>query len=275
MVKSFIKIVILFLIISVCGCATTRNSTDAGESGRPLRVGVTPDYPPVVFKLNKEIVGVEADLARRLAKELNRPLQFIELKWDDQIPALLEGKTDIIMSGMSITEARKIRIDFTDYYFKSGLLALMRVEDARKYTSLKDIMQAQATVGMVKGTTGDVFVQRNFPNVTRISTLSKASDAPSELKNRRIDIFVNDAPSIIWLVSENEADLTAFWKPFNEEYIAWGIRRDDQQFLGLVNSILEKWKKDGTLKGVLTRWLPAQYMEHYEEAGTGRRISSP
>jgi polar amino acid transport system substrate-binding protein len=266
MVKSFIKIVILFLIISVCGCASTRNSTGAGDSRRALRVGVTPDYPPVIFRLNKEITGVEADFARRLAKELNRPLQFIELRWDDQIPALLEGKTDIIMSGMSITEARKIRIDFTDYYFKSGLLAIMRVEDARKYTTIQDIMQSNATVGVVKGTTGDVFVQRNFPNVTRISALSKAGDGPSELKNRRIDIFVNDAPSIIWLVSENEADLTAFWKPLNEEYLAWGIRRDDREFLGLVNSVLREWKKDGTLKGVLTRWLPAQYLEHYDQS---------
>ena len=266
MVKSFIKIAILFLIIFIGGCAATKNSTVAGDSGRTLRVGVTPDYPPVIFKLNNEIAGVEADLARRLAKELNRTVQFIELRWDDQIPALLEGKTDIVMSGISITEARKIRIDFTDYYFKSGLLAMMRVEDARKYNTIRDIMQSNATVGVVKGTTGDIFVQRNFPNVTRISALSKAGDAPSELKNRRIDIFVNDAPSIIWLVSENEADLTAFWKPLNEEYLAWGIRRDDREFLGLVNSVLRKWKEDGTLKGVLTRWLPAQYLEHYDQS---------
>jgi polar amino acid transport system substrate-binding protein len=265
MVKSFIKIVILFLFISVCGCATTKNSTGTGDSGRALRVGVTPDYPPVIFRLNKEIVGVEADFARRLAKELNRPLQFIELRWDDQIPALLEGKTDIIMSGVSITEARKIRIDFTDYYFKSGLLAMMRVEDARKYNTIQDIMQSYATVGVVKSTTGDVFVQRNFPNVTRISTLTKAGDAPSELKNRRIDIFVNDAPSIIWLVSENEADLTAIWKPLNEEYLAWGIKRGDREFLNLVNGVIEKWEKDGTLKEILSRWLPAKYMEHYDQ----------
>ncbi len=74
-----------------------------------------------------------------------------------------------------------------------------------------------------------------------------------------IDIFVHDAPSIIWLVSENEAEITGVWEPLNEEYLAWGVRRDDQEFLTQVNGILKKWKKDGTLNKVLKRWLP--YLE--------------
>ena len=61
----------------------------------PLRVGVFPYYPPMIFKQNGEIRGAEADLAIRLAKMLGKEAQFIELGWEQLIPALTEGKIDI------------------------------------------------------------------------------------------------------------------------------------------------------------------------------------
>jgi len=225
----------------------------------PLLVGVTPSYPPMIFKQAGKIAGVEADLAKLLAQELHRPVQFVELRWEDQIDALIEGRTDIIMSAMSITRAREIRVRFTDHYFKSGLTAAFRVEDASKYKSQKSILGSSSTVGVIEATTGDVFVKRNFPNAGRIILLSRARAGAFELKRRGIDIFVHDAPSIIWLVSENEADLTSLWEPLNEEYVAWGVRIDDEPFLMLVNSILSDWKEDGTVNRVLKRWLP--YLE--------------
>jgi ABC-type amino acid transport substrate-binding protein len=143
MFKSYIKIVLFFLVIVFfSSCTQTKYTVTPEEFVRkPLRVGVTPDYPPIISKRGKDIIGVEADLARRLALELNRPVQFIELRWEKQIPALLAGETDIIMSGMSVTKARKVRIDFSDHYLKSGLLNMMLIEDAFRYNSLSDIMQ--------------------------------------------------------------------------------------------------------------------------------------
>jgi len=111
-------------------------------------------------------------------------------------------------------------------------------------------------VGVVEATTGHVFVKKNFKNAQRILVLSKARDGAFELKTRRIDLFVHDAPSVIWLVSENEAELTGYWDPLNEEFLAWGVRREDQVFLKQLNDILGNWKADGTLAQVLKRWLP-------------------
>jgi ABC-type amino acid transport substrate-binding protein len=140
----------------------------------------------------------------------------------------------------------------------------MRAGDAPKYTSLQSIKESQDTVGVVGGTTGEAFVRANFPNA-RVVELTEPSDAPLSLKNRRIDLFVHDAPSIVWLVSENEADLKGFWTLLNEEYLGWGVRRDDKELLSQVNSIISKWRKDGTLKQVLVRWLP--YLERKDLAG--------
>ncbi|MBC2715204.1 MAG: transporter substrate-binding domain-containing protein [Desulfobacteraceae bacterium] len=254
-------IIIVLVTIIVYGCTTTSDSVkDSGEVTAPeiapLKVGITPDYPPIIFKLAKEITGVEADLAKRLAEELGRPLQFVELPWKEQIPALLIGKTDIIMSGMSITKAREVRIRFTDPYVKSGLLAAFRREDAAKYNSIDSILNSDLTIGVIKGTTGAVFAKNHCSNAGRILELSKAHDGAIDLKRGVIDLFINDAPSIIWLVSENEADLSGLWEPLNVEHLAWGITGEDQEFVMDVNDILKKWKEDGTLDKVLKRWLP-------------------
>jgi len=230
----------------------------------PLRVGITPDYPPLIFKQGDTVAGIEPDLARKLAQELNRPVRFVSLRGDEQIPALLEKNIDIIMSGMSVTQAREIRIRFTDPYLKNGLIAAVRAEDSKKYDSRERILGSFSTVGAVKDTTGDAFLKRNFPNATRKTVFLKASDAAFELKRRALDIFIHDAPYIIWLVSENEADLTVLWEVFDEENLAWGVRKDDESLFTRLNQILKKWKEDGTLQATLARWLPAPYLKRFK-----------
>ncbi len=97
--------------------------------------------------------------------------------------------------------------------------------------------QTQTGSSKEQGTTGDVFVQKNFPN-SRTIALSKSGDAPTELKRRSTDIFVYDGPAIMWLVSQNEANFLAIKKPLNEEFLACGVRRDDEALLATVNKIL-------------------------------------
>jgi len=255
---SLTRISILFLgVLLFAGCA----SAQMAEIQKELRVGISPNYPPVIFRQNDNIMGIEADLAGKLGVELNQPVRFVALPWEEQIPALMDGRIDIIMSGMSVTKAREVRIVFTEPYLKSGLVAAFRAEDTKKYISKDSILNGFVTVGAVKDTTGDAFVKKNFPNAVRKTFFPMARDGASELKRRAIDIFVNDAPNIIWTVSENEADIAALWEPLTEEYLAWGVRKEDGKFLMDVNSILGRWKQNGTLHEILRHWLPEGYFK--------------
>lgn len=241
----------LVVAVALAGCA----SQDASRSGPPpLRIGVTSTYPPMIFRTGGQVTGLEADLARQLGWELQRAIQFVEVRWEEQIPALLAGRTDIIMSGMSITDARKVRIDFAEPYFQGGLVAAMRTEDRQKYPSPESVLGAAVSVAVIEGTTGDVFVQRSMPNARRIA-VTRASDGALALKRHTADLFVHDAPAIVWLVSENEADLAGLWVLLTREDLAWGMRRGDP-LLPSVNAALQKWKADGTLAQWLARWLP-------------------
>jgi ABC-type amino acid transport substrate-binding protein len=251
-----ITILVIFSIFWAMGLSATIAQTTSQPSPKTLlRVGVTPNYPPVIFKLQGKISGLEADFAILLGKTLQRDIQFIELPWNDQIQALLEGKVDIIMSGMTITEARKVRVDFSEPYLKSGLIALMRSGDASKYDSTKKVLGSMVVVGVVKGTTGEVFVRNNVRNPTVIA-MREPWEAPGLLNNRRIDLFIHDAPSVVWMASENEATLKALLEPLNAEYLGWAIGRNNPTLLAQTNAALAEWKKNGTVKEVVKKWLP-------------------
>jgi polar amino acid transport system substrate-binding protein len=199
---------------------------------------------------------LEADLARRLAAELKRPIKFVEISWEEQIPALLERKIDIIMSGMTITQARQVRITFSQPYLTSGLMIAFNADNASKYGSLKNIMESFPDVGFVAGTTGETYARNTFREGNRMVPVKSASEAALVLKNRRFDIFVYDAPAVAWIFSENEADLKLLPELLNIEYLGWGLRREDRELLGMVNALLSKWKNDGTLKETILKWLP-------------------
>lgn len=109
--KLYIKIALIVLItFIVSNCTTTKVKHTKPEPFQSLLVGVTPNFPPIIFKQSGEFAGVEAELARLLALELGKPIKFIELRWERQIPSLMARETDIIMSGMSITGARGVRL---------------------------------------------------------------------------------------------------------------------------------------------------------------------
>jgi polar amino acid transport system substrate-binding protein len=259
MTRAALRLLLLLVAVALAaGCVQDyyRVAPPADEVPvNALRVGVTSSYPPIVFRQAGQLAGVEADLARLLGARLGRPAHFVEVAWDQQVDALLARRTDIIMSGMSVTEARAIRIAFTDPYLEGGLMAAVRTEDAQRYGSRDALLQTPATVGVIERTTGDVFVQQNFPNARRVA-LTVASDGALALRRRTIDVFVHDGPAIAWLVAANEADLTGLREPLTRENLAWGVRRDDAQLLAQVNEILGAWKRDGTLNDVLARWLP-------------------
>src|SRR5499433_2904553 len=129
----------LALVLSSCGPhegQTAPPSTPVLQTSAPprtslsaLRVGITPNYPPLAFKQQGHLAGLEVDFARGVEVELGRPVALVELAWDALIPALESGMIDIIMSGMSITEARTQRVWFVSNYLRVGQMAMFRKAD--------------------------------------------------------------------------------------------------------------------------------------------------
>jgi hypothetical protein len=161
---------------------------------RPLRVGVTPDSPPYVFRENERYEGVELDFARRLAHALGRRLAIVPTAWDEQIPNLLAGHTDVIMSGMSITPGRAAQVAFTDSYLTTSLEAVVRKEDAQRWPTAQALLQTSPRIGVRAGTTGEALVRQRRPD-ENIVVHRRSRDAIWELMNYRIDVSSATRPS--------------------------------------------------------------------------------
>ena len=166
------------------------------------------------------------------------------------------------MAGMTVTDERQVRINFSDYYLKTGLAMAVRRDKAQDFSSLQNVYANAGAVGVVGGTIAEGYVRRNFPSNIRVLLLGKPSDASFELKNRRIDVYVDDAPSIGWVVSSNAAELQGFFEPLTTDYYGWGINKSNEELRNQANSVLAQWKKDGTLQRILKRWLP--YLKSYD-----------
>ncbi len=247
--KQIFPLAVVMLVLSLVCLAS------AADSLPPLRVGITPNLPPLAFKQNGKIVGIEADFAQRLGKQLGREVKFVQLEWEDQIPALLDGKTDIIMSGMTVTKTRQFRVDFCAPYLRSGQMALVRRENLNNY-AIGFPMSPPGVIGVEKGTTGEFLIQQEFSQSKR-KAFSNGEQAVKALKKKQIGLFISDAPTIWWLASENEADgLVSVPIQLTDEQLAWAVNKSDVVLLDMTNKILEKWQQDGEANQIIKRWLP-------------------
>jgi polar amino acid transport system substrate-binding protein len=237
-------------------CVTLAAEKSAGESG-VLRVGISPVFPPMAFKQGKELAGVEVDLARALGEKLGRRVVFVETEWKDQTEALVSGKTDIIMSSMSVTMARSSVMSFTRPYFKVGQMALVRRED-REQHSLGWRVAPGTKVGLIKATTGDFLIQREFPKAKR-KYYDTGEDAARALKRGSVDLFISDSTLVWRLAGTHAADnLAAVPAVMTEEVLAWAVRRGDDTLLAAANEFIERAIQDGSLLKVFRRWMAVE-----------------
>jgi len=266
--KTRASLVVLLAATTLAACNAGQHAP-APERARvaPLRVAVPYDSPPYGFRRDGKLVGLEIEFATELAASLGRPLDLLPVSWTDVIPTLLAGQTDLAMAGLTITPAREVRIAFSDPYLRSGLLALMRRDDAARYPTPQSVLNSGDAIGVVSGTTGERFVREH----TRIASplvYPSAAGAITELGQRRVALVVHDAPVVIWFVSGDEANLAALLKPLDEEQYGWGIRRGDDDLRTAVNATLARWRTDGTREHILDHWVP--YWRRLESA-EGRR----
>jgi polar amino acid transport system substrate-binding protein len=244
--------VVSSMLALLAGCQTASIQPDPSI----LRVGVSPDSQPMVFKQNGQIMGIEADFAQKLGKELNRKVVFVDLPWDKQIDYLEQNKTDIIMSNMSITAARGMRINFTSPYLQSGLSALFRRDNFEPSGLIASTIRNQTKrIGYVENRTGGFFCMERFTRAD-LKPFKTVEAGIAALNENRIDMFVHDAPVIWWASAVNEKQLVAFPELLNVEPLAWGIGKHNMALLDEVNALLATWEKDGTAKKIIQNWIP-------------------
>mgnify|MGYP003604107556 FL=1 len=238
----------LALLLASCASVPVANPD-------PLRVGVTLNYQPLIFRLWDMTAGAENDFAVALAKELGRPLQQVTVPWSLQIDELIAGHTDIVMSGLTITPERRARAAFCDSYMDNPLMAVVRRGEAGRYSTLAAIKNMSGTIGVIPDTTADMFVRQNCPKA-KVMGVSSADDVAFYLPNHRIDLYIDDMAAVVDVALRNETRLEMVRFPLAQQQMAWAVRKDNTELLRQANEILARWRASGELDRILNRWMP-------------------
>ncbi|MCP4906634.1 MAG: transporter substrate-binding domain-containing protein [bacterium] len=224
----------------------------------PLRVGVSPDYPPVIFEIDGEIVGIEGDLARMVGEALDRRIEFARYPFPELIAALERGDVDIVMSGLSITPERADRVAFSLPYMEVGQLALIRSRDIARFGRVQGLRRNGVRVGYQRGTSGERYVAMSLPRSSSFG-FESIEEGLRSLRADRIDYFIHDAPTV-WRVAGDieQRDLHGLYRPLTEEKLAWATRPEDAQLRSVLDAALSHWKREGSVGSIVQRWIPVR-----------------
>jgi|TARA_R110002072_G_scaffold7414_3_gene40086 ABC-type amino acid transport substrate-binding protein len=227
-----------------------------GVAAEGLKVGISTDYPPLAYKQEGRIVGIEADNATAVGAILGRKMTMVEMPFEKLIPALQAGEIDVIMSGMSVTSARGEQVIFTDSYMEIGQMAIMLMDNATQFSQPWSIYRKGVRVGVEPGTTGAQFAKIELEEA-KISYFSTPSAAFEGLRNDDIDLYVHDAPTSWQLAtSQDNEDLLSLYAPLTNEQLAWAVRKDDEHLAQALSAALLTMKGNGSLRYILNRWIP-------------------
>ena len=157
---------------------------------------------------------------------------------ESQIPALLDGQIDIIMSGISPTPSRARRIAFATPYMKNPIVAVVRA-DAADPGSARAVLSTTAPIGVLKETSSDALL-RTAATTARIHPLASRDDAARLLIGRRIDYYVDDFSAANYIVSRHPDYLRILPYPLQPQSVAWAVSPSNRALLDEANAFLAR-----------------------------------
>jgi polar amino acid transport system substrate-binding protein len=221
-----------------------------------LRVGFEAGYMPFEMTDKKgDFVGFDIDMAKEMAKAMGVKFVPVNTAWDGIIPALLTNKFDIIMSGMTVTQERNLKINFADPYIIVGQTILLNKKHEGRVESYKDLNDPKFIVTSKLGTTGEQAVKRMIPKCT-YKSFETETEAALEVVNGKADAFVYDLPyCVVFMAQQGAGRLVFIDKPFTFEPLAWAVNKGDPDFLNFLNNFLRQVKNDGRYDRIYNKWI--------------------
>ena len=235
--KLKISALLIFLVLILTSC-----SFNVSDDTDTLKVGMECSYAPFNWiqptsKNQAEKIsggwyacGYDVYMAKEIAKKLGKKLEVVKIDWDGLLPALTSGKIDAIIAGMSATEERKKAIDFTDNYYSSDVVIVVKKNG--KYSgakSLEDFKGARITGQL--STVHYEFIDQ-IPEVIKETALEDFSSMVAAVNAGKIDGYISEKPAALVAVHTNASlECIEFEKEKgfkfsqNETAIAIGIKK--------------------------------------------------
>ena len=201
---------------------------------------------------NGNFVGIDIDVAAAIAEKLGLELQVDDMDFDAALLAAQNGKSDMVMAGVTVTEDRQLVMDFSDSY-ATGIQSIIVKEDS-DIASPDDL--ADKMIGTQRGTTGYIYCSDDFGD-EHVTPYDNGLTAVQALVNGQVDaVVIDNAPAKEFV--EANPGLKILDTAYAEEDYAIGVAKGNTAMLDAINTALEELKNDGTLQAIVDKHIKAE-----------------
>lgn len=227
-------------------------------SGKEVVVVTENAYPPLQF-LDKDgaAVGWEYDAMAEIAKRLNITVKYENTSWDAMIPAVSEGQYDIGMTGITIKDERKEKVDFSDPYMRSEMLMIVRGDEERFTDAASFAANPELLISAQPGTSPFYAAVYNIldgneenARIIKFETFGAGLEA---LKAGDVDLTLSDSTAANGYVAASNGGLKIVGEPLASEDFGF-IFPKGSDLLAPVNAAIAAMKADGTLDSLNQKW---------------------
>ena len=224
---------IIFIMILMCGC-TKKNENQ-------LVMVTEAGFAPYEYYENGEVVGVDVDIAREIAKYLGKTLVVKDIAFDSIINEVKTGKADFGAAGISYSDDRAKNVDFSINYAISKQVVI--VNNNSSITNVNGISNKKIAVQL--GSIADTFVTEKYKNANVVRQ-KKYLAAIEDLKTGKVDCVVMDELPAKEIVSKNEGIKILDGSLTNDSY-GMVVKKGNKELLDAINIVLQKLKDEGKI----------------------------
>ncbi|MFP1725264.1 glutamine ABC transporter substrate-binding protein GlnH [Lonsdalea quercina] len=240
--KSFLKASVASLVLA---CSFSSHSAD-----KPLIVATDTAFVPFEFKQGDKYVGFDIDLWDAIAKQLNVNYTLKPMDFSGIIPALQTRNIDVALAGITITDARKRAIDFSDGYYDSGLLVMVKADNQE----IKGEQDLTDKVVAVKSGTGSVDYAKANIKSKSLRQFPNIDNAYMELATNRADAVLHDTPNILYFIkTAGHGQFKAVGDSIKAQQYGIAFPKNSE-LRERVNGALKTLRENGTYAAIYQKW---------------------
>ncbi|MGV4329970.1 transporter substrate-binding domain-containing protein [Streptococcus thermophilus] len=240
----------VFAFTSLAACSSSTNTLDKVKNKGTLTVALNPHFAPFEFKTIQDgkdtIAGADIEIAKAIGDELGVKVKFSEMSFDNVLASVQSGKADIAISGISATKERQKIFDFSDTYYDSETVLLVKKDATETYKQISDF--SKKSIAVQKGSIQENIAKSNLSDANVVS-LAQPGEAINELKSGQVEGVVLEKAIAKGYVDQN-SDLTmsdiALKSDSNDAY-AVAMPKGSDDLKTKVNKIIAKLKKEGKI----------------------------
>jgi len=243
---------LLTALLVVASTSAYADRLDDIKRAGVLRVAAFDSNPPFGFvdPKDNQIVGLDVDYARAVAKSLGVKLEVQPTNPANRIAFLKSGKVDLVFANFTITDDRKKEVDFSTPYFASGTQFIAKKGVLKSSEQLNGLR-----IGADKGTTNEQQVRAKFPSAT-IVAYDDTPFAFAALRTGNVQAITQDGPKLVALLARAPDKASYEISPFtiSNDYEGVGVPKGETRLLDVVNSTLTHLESDGEAAQIYDKW---------------------